>query len=161
MLSDKIQAAFNTQIGHEFANSIQYLAIANYFESENLKGLAKMFTKQAAEEHTHAMKFTQFLLDTGSKVEIPALPAPQNNFASAEAAAQLALDAEIRTTNQINDLLTLALNEKDYAAQNFLQWFVNEQVEEIATATTNLDIIKKAGPNVLMVEAYLAHVNKD
>jgi ferritin len=82
-------------------------------------------------------------------------------FTSAEAAAQLALDAEVRTTNQINDLLTLAIAEKNYAAQNFLQWFVNEQVEEIATATTNLDIIKKAGPNVLMVEAYLSHVNKD
>ncbi len=161
MLSDKIQAAFNAQVGHEFANSIQYIAIANYFESESLKGLAKMFAKQAAEEHEHAMKFIEFLLDTGSKVVIPALPAPQSDFASAEAAAQLALDAEVRTTNQINDLLTLALAEKNYAAQNFLQWFVNEQVEEIASATTNLDIIKKAGPNVLMVEAYLSHVNKD
>jgi ferritin len=161
MLSDKIQAAFNAQIGHEFANAIQYIAIGNYFDSESLKGLAKLFYKQAEEEHEHAMKFTEFLLDTGSVVKIPALPAPQNEFASAEAAAQLALDAEIRTTNQINDLLTLAIAEKNYAAQNFLQWFVNEQVEEIATATTNLDIIKKAGPNVLMVEAYLAHVNKD
>jgi ferritin len=161
MLSDKIQAAFNAQVGHEFANSIQYIAIANYFEGESLKGLAKIFYKQAQEEHEHAMKFTQFLIDTNGAVKIPALPAPQNNFASAEAAAQLALDAEIRTTNQINDLLSLALEEKNYAAQNFLQWFVEEQVEEIATAATNLDIIKKAGPNVLMVEAYLAHVNKD
>ena len=161
MLSDKIQTAFNTQVGQEFANSIQYIAIANYFESENLKGLAKLFYKQAEEEHAHAMKFTQFLVDTGCPVVIPAIAAPQNGFASAEAAAQLALDAEIRTTNQINDLLTLALAEKDYAAQNFLQWFVNEQVEEVATATTNLDILKKAGPNVLMVEAYLAHANKD
>ena len=99
------------------------------------------------------------LLDTGSAVKIPAIAAPQNEFASAEAAAQLALDAEIRTTNQINDLLTLALAEKNYAAQNFLQWFVNEQVEEIATATANLDVIKKAGNNVLMVEAYLAHMS--
>lgn len=160
MLSEKIQAAFNMQVGQEFSNSIQYIAVANYFEAENLKGLAKMFYKQAAEEHEHAMKFIKFLLDTGSAVKIPAVSAPQNDFASAEAAAQLALDAEIRTTNQINDLLTLALAEKDYAAQNFLQWFVNEQVEEIATATTNLDIIKKASSNVLMVEAYLAHVNK-
>ena len=116
MLSDKIQAAFNTQVGQEFSNSIAYIAIANYFKSENLNGLAKMFYKQAAEEHTHAMKFTEFLLDTGCDVKIPAIAAPQNSFASAEAAAQLALDAEIRTTNQINDLLTLALAEKDYAA---------------------------------------------
>ena len=119
-----------------------------------------MFYKQAQEEHEHAMKFTQFLLDTGSAVKIPAIAAPQNEFASAEAAAQLALDAEIRTTNQINDLVTLASAEKNYAAQQFLQWFVGEQVEEIATASTNLDIIKKAGSNMLMVEAYLAHANK-
>jgi ferritin len=161
MLSDKLQAAFNEQIGHEFTNSIAYIAIANYFKSENLVGLAKMFYKQAEEEHEHAMKFTDFLLDTGCAVKIPAISAPQNEFASAEAAAHLALDAEIRTTNQINDLLTLAIAEMNYAAQNFLQWFVEEQVEEIATASANLDVIKKAGPNVLMVEAYLAHLHKD
>ena len=159
MLSEKIQAAFNTQVGQEFANSIQYIAIANYFEGESLKGLAKLFYKQAEEEHAHAMKFTQFLLDTGFAVKIPAIAAPQNDFASAEAAAQLALDAEVRTTHQINDLLTLTLEEKNYAAQNFLQWFVEEQVEEIATASTNLDVIRKAGPNVLMIEAWLAHHN--
>ena len=65
-------------MGHEFANSIQYIAIANYFEAESLKGLAKLYTKQAEEEHEHAMKFVEFLLDTGSKVVIPAIPAPQN-----------------------------------------------------------------------------------
>jgi ferritin len=160
MLSEKIQAAFNAQVGQEFANSIQYIAIANYFEGENLKGLAKMFSKQAEEEHAHAMKFIKFLLDTGCAVKIPAIAAPHSEFASAEAAAQLALDAEIRTTNQINDLVTLAVAEKSYAAQQFLQWFVEEQVEEIATASTNLDIIKKAGPNVLMVEAYMAHLHE-
>jgi bacterioferritin B len=161
MLSDKIQAAFNKQVGQEFSNSIQYIAVANYFKGENLKGLAEMFLKQAAEEHEHAMKFIEFLLDTGCNVMIPAIPAPQNEFVSAQAAAQLALDSEIRTTKQINDLVTLTIAEKDYAAQNFLQWFVNEQVEEIATATTNLDIIKKAGPSILMVEAYLSHMKKD
>ncbi len=161
MLSDKLQAAFNKQVGQEFSNSIAYIAVANYFKNESLNGLAKMFYKQATEEHGHAMKFIEFLLDTDCLVVIPAIAAPQNEFASAEAAAQMALDAEIRTTNQINDLLTLALAEKDYAAQNFLQWFVNEQVEEVATARTNLDIIKKAGPNVIMVEAYMAHANKD
>ena len=161
MLSNKIQAAFNKHVGQEFSNSIQYIAVANYFEGENLKGLAKIFTKQATEEHEHAMKFIEFLLDTGCKVVIPAIPAPQNNFASAEEAAQFVLDAEIRTTNQINDLVTLTIAEKDYAAQQFLQWFVNEQVEEVATASANLDVIKKAGTNVLMVEAYLAHMKKD
>ena len=160
LISDKINAAFNAQVGHELANSNQYVAVAAWFDGESLKGLAKLFYKQAEEERAHAMKFVEFILDAGGKVEIPAIPAAQNTFASAEAAAQLALDAEVRTTSQINDLMTLAIDEKNYAAQNFLQWFVNEQVEEMSSATTNLDVIKKAGSNVLMVEAYLAHINK-
>lgn len=160
LISDKINAAFNAQIGHELANSNQYVAIATWFDGENLKGLAKLFYKQAEEEREHAMKFVKFIVDTGGQVEIPAIAGVQNTFASAEAAARLALDSEERTTTQINDLMALALAEKNYAAQYFLQWFVNEQVEEIATATTNLEVIKKAGANTLMVEAYLAHINK-
>ena len=160
LISNKINAAFNAQVGHELANSNQYVAIAAYFDGESLKGLAKLFYKQAEEERGHAMKFVDFIIDAGGKVEIPAITGVQNTFASAEAAAQLALDAEIRTTNQINELVALANDEKNYIARNFLEWFVNEQLEEVSTAQTNLDIIKKAGANVLMVEAYLAHVNK-
>ena len=162
LITDKINAAFNAQIGHELANSNQYVAIAAYFDGESLKGLAKLFYQQAEEERAHAMKFLEFIVDAGGKVEIPAIAAVQNAFASAEAAAQLALDAEIRTTNQIDDLMSLAVTEKNYTTQNFLQWFVNEQLEEVSTAQTNLDVIQRAGPNgLLMVEAYLAHVNKD
>ena len=160
LISDKINAAFNTQVGHELANSNQYVAIAAYFDGESLKGLAKLFYKQAEEERGHAMKFVEFILDAGGKVAIPAISAVQNAFKSAEEAAQVAFDAEIRTTNQINDLVTLAIAETNYTAQNFLQWFVNEQLEEVSTAQTNLDIIKKAGANLLTIEAYLAHVNK-
>ncbi len=159
LISDKINAAFNQQVGHELGNSNQYVAIAAYFEMQSLKGIAKMFFKQAEEERGHAMKFVDFILDAGGKVVIPAIPAVQNDFKSAEEAAQLALDAEMRTTNQINDLVSLSIDEKNYAAQNFLQWFVNEQVEEVSSAQTNLDVIKRAGSNVLMVEAYLAHIN--
>ncbi len=160
LISAKINAAFNEQVGHELANSNQYVAIAAYFEGESLKGLAKLFFKQAEEERGHAMKFIDFILDAGGTVEIPSIPAVENTFESAEGAAQLALDAEIRTTSQINDLMTLAIAEANYTAQNFLQWFVNEQLEEVATAQTNLNIIKRAGTNVLMVEAYLAHANQ-
>jgi len=160
LVSDKINAAFNAQIGHEFYNANLYTSVAAYFDGESLKGLAKLYTKQSEEERAHGLKFVEFILDTGGTVEIPAIPQPPSTFASPEAAAQLAYDTEILTTNLINDLVTLAIAEKNYAAQNFLQWFVNEQVEEVSSAQTNLDIIKKAGPNVLMVEAYLAHVNK-
>ena len=159
LINDKIAAAFNQQVGHELGNSNQYVAVAAYFDGQSLKGLAKLFYKQADEEREHAMKFVKFILDAGSKVMIPAIAAVQNDFKSAEEAAQLALDAEVRTTNQINDLMTLSIAEKNYTAQNFLQWFVSEQLEEVSSAQTHLDVIKRAGSNVLMVEAYLAHID--
>jgi ferritin len=159
LINDKIAAAFNQQVGCELGNSNQYIAIAAYFENQSLIGLAKMFFKQADEEREHAMKFVKFILDAGGKVVMPAIAAVQNDFKSAEEAAQLALDAEVRTTNQINDLVTLSIAEKNYIAQNFLQWFVNEQLEEVSSAQTHLDVIKRAGSNVLMVEAYLAHLD--
>ncbi len=159
LINDKIAAAFNQQVGYELGNSNQYVAVAAYFEGQSLKGLAKMFFKQADEERAHAMKFVKFILDAGGKVVVPAIAAVQNDFKSAEEAAQLALDAEVRTTNQINDLVTLSIAEKNYIAQNFLQWFVNEQLEEVSSAQTHLDVIQRAGSNVLTVEAYLAHID--
>ncbi len=156
-ITKKIVDAFNAQVGHEFSNFIQYVAIANWFAAQDLRLLAEVYYKQADEEKEHAMRFTNFLLDSGAEVEIPALAPAVNKFASAVEAAQLALDAETRTTNQINDLVALAAQEKSPSAQQMLQWFVAEQVEEIATAETNLNVLKKAGNNVFLMEAYLAH----
>ncbi len=157
LISEKFNAAINQQIGHELGNATQYWAIASYFEGECLFGLAKIYFKQADEERDHAMKFLRFVLDAGGKVAIPAVPAPRGEFASAEEAARLALDSEVRTTRQIYDLVELATSEKNYIATNFLQWFVAEQLEEVSSAETRLSVIRRAGPNVLMVEAYLAH----
>jgi ferritin len=157
LLNEKINHAFNEQIGHELGNSNQYLAIASYFESEALFGLAKLYSAQADEEREHAKKFVKFILDAGGKVAIPAIPAPQNQFESAVAAAQLALDSELTTTRQIYDLVSLATEARNYIALNFLQWFVSEQLEEVSSAQTRLAVIRRAGPSVLMVEAYLAH----
>lgn len=157
LISEKINLAFNEQIGHELSNSHQYIAIAAYFEREALFGLAKIYFKQAEEEREHAMKFVKFVLDAGGKVFIPAVPAARAEFGSAVEAAQLALDSELNTTRQIYDLVALALEEKNYIAHNFLQWFVSEQLEEVSSAETRLTVIRRAGPTVLMVEAYLAH----
>jgi bacterioferritin B len=160
LISEKINHAFNTQIGHEFGNSIQYLAIAAHFEREALFGLAKIYYKQADEEREHAMKFVKFLLDSGGKVVIPGVAAPKSEFESPLQAAQLALDSELVTTRQIYDLVALAADEKNYIAMNFLQWFVTEQLEEVSSAEARLTVIRRAGPSVLMVEAYLAHETK-
>lgn len=157
LISETIRAAINDQICHELGNSNQYVAIGAYFEGEGLFGLAKIFFKQAEEERDHAMKFVKFLLDAGATINIREISAPRNEFRSAEDAAQLALDAEKQTTEQIYSLVSLATNEKNYIALNFLQWFVNEQLEEVSSAETRLSVIKRAGPSVLMVEAYLAH----
>ena len=157
LINEKINVEFNRQIGHELGNANQYLAIATYFEAEGLFGLAKIYFKQADEERDHAMKFLRFVLDCGGKVAIPAVPAPRSDFRSAEDAAALALDSELRTTRQIYDLVELAASEKNHIASNFLQWFVSEQLEEVSSAETRLAVIRRAGPSVLMVEAYLAH----
>ena len=157
LISEKFNAAVNEQIGHELGNSTQYWAIASYFEGECLFGLAKIYFKQADEERDHAMKFLRFVLDAGGKVAIPAVPAPRNEFRSAEDAAAWRWSRRLRTTRQIYDLVELAAAEKNHIATNFLQWFVAEQLEEVSSAETRLAVIRRAGPNVLMVEAYLAH----
>jgi len=156
-ITEKMTAALNAQVGHEFANALQYVAIANWFASEDLAFLAKFYRQQSDEERGHATKISQFLIDSGAKVEIPNLGNFVNKFANAAEAAQLALDAEIRTTNQIHDLAALAASEKCPSASQMLLWFIEEQVEEIATAQRNLNIIKKAGNNIFLMEAYLAH----
>ncbi len=157
LISAKLNAAINAQIGNELGNSNQYVAVAAYFESECLFGLAKIYFKQAEEEREHAMKFVKFLLDAGAKVAIKEVSAPRNEFRSAEDAAQLALDSEKRTTDQIYSLVSVATAERNYITLNLLQWFVSEQLEEVSSAETRLLVIKRAGPSVPMVEPYLAH----
>src|SRR3954453_15225573 len=131
LISGTLNAQLNAQIGHELSNSNQYIAIAAYFDSEDLFGLAKIFYKQAEEEREHAMKIVKFVLDAGGKVAVPAIPAPRNEFDSAEDAAQLAYDSEVRTTKQIYDLVDAAKAENNHIMTNFLQWFVSEQLEEV------------------------------
>jgi ferritin len=157
LISEALNKSLNSQIREELSNASQYLAIAAYFDREGLKLLAKIYYTQADEERDHAMRFLKFVIDAGGRVVIPATAEPRNEIRSAEDAAQLALDSEIRTTGQIYDLVTLATNEKNYIAMNALQWFVNEQLEEVSSAESRLAVIRRAGPNVLMVEAYLAH----
>jgi bacterioferritin B len=160
LISEKLNAELNDQIGHELATSNQYLAIASYFQGQTLLGLARIFFKQADEERAHAMKFLKFVLDAGGKVAIPQLPAPRSEFRSAEDAARLALDSELATTRQIYNLVESATAEKNYITLNFLQWFLSEQLEEVSSAETRLSVIKQAGPSVMMVEAYLAHAGE-
>ena len=161
LIRPELALAINEQIGHEFGASLQYLAIAAHFNRCHLKLLADLFQAQAAEEHAHAMKFVQYLIDTRGGLQIPAIPAPQATFASAEAAAQAALNWEQEVTGQVTRLMDLAVKDNDYLAQGFLQWFIDEQLEEVIKMDRLLDVIRQSGEkNLLMVEAYLVHINK-
>ncbi len=156
LISEKMNAALNEQVGHEFGASLQYVAIAAYFDSDNLPELAAHFYRQADEERDHAMRLVNYVVDAGGKVAIPAVPAPKSGFASAEEAVKLSVDWELTVTRQINALVDLAIKETDHTTQNFLQWFVTEQLEEVSSMERLLSMIRRAGANLLFVEDYLA-----
>ncbi len=161
LISRELSKAFNQQIGHEFGASMQYVSIAAHFSQRQLKLLANIFFEQADEEKAHAMKFVQYLLDTKAELKIPAIPAPTPSFDSAEAAVGAALQWEQEVTKQITALMDLAVKQNDYLAQSFLQWFIDEQLEEVVKMDGLLSVIRQSGEkNLLMVEAYLVHIEK-
>ncbi|HUF62176.1 MAG TPA: ferritin [Verrucomicrobiales bacterium] len=156
-ISSNIVAMLNTQTGHEFSAMLQYVAIAAHFEKEALPGLAAFFQAQSNEEHGHALRFVRYLGDIGAALDIPALPAPQCCFASAESAVLLSLEQEIQVGQQINALVHQAKAEADFTTDNFLQYFVQEQLEEISTMEQLLSVVRRAGEdNLLLVEEVLA-----
>ena len=157
LISPKMTAALNEQIGNEFGASIQYVAIAAHFDSEGLPALARHFYKQAQEEREHAMRFVKYVVDAGSAVEIPAIPAPRSRFKSAEEAVELSLQWEMTVTKQINELVDQAIRENNHITKNFREWFVNEQLEEVSSMDTLLRMVRRAGEKgLLFVEHYLA-----
>jgi ferritin len=157
LISKKINDAINEQIGNEFDASLQYVSIAAHFEGETLPMLAGHFYKQAEEERDHAMRFVKYILDAGGRVVIPDISAPQAKFTTAEEAVKLSLDQELKVTKQVNHLVALAKSEKDFTTDNFLQWFVKEQLEEVKSITDLLNVIRRATEkNLLRVEEYLA-----
>ncbi|MCJ7512008.1 MAG: ferritin [Anaerolineales bacterium] len=157
MISEKLSAAMSAQVGREFAASNQYVAIATYFERESLEKLAEFFYRQAEEENEHAMKFVHYVTEAGGMAMIPTIEAPRHDIGSAENAAKLSLDWENEVTRQITALMDQAVKETDYLAQDFLRWFINEQLEEVTTMETLLKVIQRAGPNgLLLVESYVA-----
>lgn len=158
LISKELAAAINDQITHEMIASQQYAQIATYFESLALKKLAAMFYKQSDEERQHALKFLHYLAETGGEVTLQSIPAPKTKFASVEEAVQLSLDWEWEVTRRINALMDIAVEQKDYLGQDFLRWFVTEQLEEITTMENLLKIVQQAGErNLIMLEAYLSH----
>lgn len=161
LISNELAKGLNEQVGHEYGACLQYMSIAAHFDRQNLKLLAKLFFEQANEEKAHAEKFIRFILDTQAPLQIPAIPAPTATFGSAEEAVGAALKWEHEVTGQITHLLETAATKQDHVAHNFLQGFIDEQLEEIVKMDQLLSVVQRSGErNLLMVEAYLVHITK-
>ena len=156
LISKELEREINLQVGREFGASLQYYSIAAYFDADDLPQLATFFYRQAEEEKEHAVKFLRYVVEAGGQVRISAIPETKSDFTSAEDAAQLALDWETEVTKQINALMDMSIEQKDHIAQDFLRWFVTEQLEEISIMSTLLSVIRRAGQNLLWVEDFLA-----
>ncbi len=146
----------NTQIGHELAAHNQYLACAIYYDALTMPRMAGFFYRQAEEERGHALMMVQYLVDTDEPVVVPAVPAPQSTFADLVEPVKLALEQERTVTDQVNGLLRTAREESDYASEQFLQWFIKEQVEEVATMSDLLAVVTRNRDDVEDVEEYVA-----
>jgi ferritin len=156
LISETLATAINEQVGRELGAANQYVNIAAYFDAESLPQLAAFFYRQADEERMHAMKFVHYVVEAGGRVAVPAVAEPTADIGTAEKAAELSLKWELEVTKQINALMKLASEEGDYIAQDFLRWFVNEQLEEVSTMDELLSVIRRAGPSgLLFVEDYL------
>ena len=152
----RFPAAVNEQIGHEFAASQQYVAIAVYYDAETLPQLAAHFYRQAVEERNHAMMLVQYLLDAGEDVAVPGVAEPQTSFSNAAEPVELALAQEKTVTQQIAGLVELARQENDLVGEQFLHWFLKEQREEVSSMSALLAVVKRAGDSLLLVEDFLS-----
>jgi len=157
MISDKMNKKLCEQITNEFNASQAYLAMACMFEGQGLPLLAQRFREQTEEERGHALKILDYVLEVGGTVELQPLPAPRPEYPSVLAAIEAAVEHEKKVTQQIHDLCTLAESEKDYATRSFLNWYVDEQVEEVASMEQLATAARMCGDHLLQLEAYLIH----
>ena len=155
-LDTKFHHLLREQIRNEFNASQQYIAIAVYFDGADLPQLARHFYGQAVEERNHAMMLVEYLLDRDVEVEIPGTDAVRNRFDSPTEALKLALDQERTVTEQVSRLAGVAREEHDYLGEQFMQWFLKEQVEEVALTTTLVRVADRAGTNLFNLEDFVA-----
>lgn len=149
MMNSRIENAFNEQLNAELFSSYLYLSMAAYFESQNLKGMAGWMQMQAIEEHMHAMKFFDFINECGGRVTLAQIKEPKTEWGSPLDVFEDTYEHETEVTSLINDLVDLAVKEKDHAGNAFLQWFITEQVEEEAAAQEIRDKLRLVKDNAV------------
>ncbi len=146
----------NEQIGNEYAAHQQYVAIAVHYDAETLPQLARFFYRQALEERDHAMMMVQYLVDADERAVVPGVAAPRVDFVDIVSPVALALAQEKRVSEQINALAGLARQEGDYSSEQFMQWFIKEQIEEVATMSDLLRVVERSQDDAMDIEDYLA-----
>jgi bacterioferritin B len=156
MPSERFVEALNDQIGRELNAAHQYTAVAAYYDRETFPRLAKFFFGQAEEERGHAMKMVEYLRDTNSALRLGEIAAPRSSFADHVEPIRLALEHEKKVTVSISGLFEIARETNDYASESFMQWFVDEQVEEEATMDALLQVAERVREYPMMVEEFLA-----
>jgi bacterioferritin B len=156
MAASRFIERLTEQIGYEFAASQQYIANAVYYDSQTLPRLAAFFYQQAVEERNHAMMMVQYLLDADANVTIPGVAAPETQFADVVAPVALVLEQEKRVSDQVADLMGVAREERDFLSEQILQWFLKEQIEEVASMSSLLDVVQRSSDSPMFIEDYLA-----
>lgn len=159
MISERMEEALNRQLNAELYSAYLYLSMAAYYEASDLPGFANWMRVQAQEELTHAMKFFDYIVQSDGRVILETIEKPPEEWESPLDVSKHVLEHERKVTGLINDLVDLALEEKDHATYNFLQWFVAEQVEEENSAKELLRKVKLASESpagLLMVDNELA-----
>lgn len=155
MASPRFVKQLNVQIGSEFAAHQQYVACAVHYDALTMPQMARFFYRQALEERDHAMMMVQYLLDADEDVAVPGVEAPQSHFEDVVAPVRLALDQEKRVTEQINQLTAIAREDHDFASDQFMQWFIKEQVEEVATMSDLLAVVTRSKDDVESIEEWV------
>jgi ferritin len=159
MISKTLEKAINKQINKELYSEYLYISMQAWFASKNLDGFANWMAVQGQEEHFHAMKFYNYLIERGGKVELLAIDKPEKEFTKPLKAFQMTLEHEQFITKSINELMDLAIKESDHASKSFLQWYVDEQVEEESNADKilhKLEMINDNAQGLFMLDAELA-----
>ena len=154
MLSKKMEKAINGQVNKELFSAYLYMAMSAYANAGGLKGISRWFMVQYHEEMVHAMKFYEYLQDHGNEVALAAIEKPTGSFTTALSLYEAALKHERFITKSINDLMELAISEKDNASKTFLDWYVTEQVEEEKNATEIIQTLKMIGDNTAALYLY-------
>jgi ferritin len=155
MPAQRFVEKLNEQIGNEFAAHQQYLAVAVHYDNLTMPQLSMFFYRQAMEEHGHAMMMVQYLIDQDAPVVIPGVASPVTEFADIVSPIELALEQEKRVTDQINELTKLARQESDFASDQFMQWFIKEQVEEVSTMKDMLTVVRRSRDSIELLEDYV------